>query len=50
VKRGILSQAGTIIVDNVKNPKKIYGISDGKGSFKKTEKKKISIIKKLIIK
>jgi len=50
VKRGILSQAGTIIVDNVKNPKKIYGISDGKGSFKKTDKKKISIIKKLIIK
>ena len=50
VKRGVLSQAGTVIVDNVKIPKKIYGISDGKGSFKKTNKKKISIIKKLIFK
>ena len=29
VKRGILSNANSIIVDNVNLPKKIYGISDG---------------------
>ena len=51
VKRGILGKEGSIIVDNVIFPKKIYGISDGKGSFKKTNNKKILEIKqKLLIK
>ena len=39
-KRGILSSENSIIVDNVKNPKKIYGVSDGYGSFKKINKEK----------
>ena len=33
VKRGILSPENSIIVDNVNFPKRIYGISDGYGSF-----------------
>jgi hypothetical protein len=46
VKRGVLSSENSIIVDNVDNPKKIYGISDGYGSFKQSNKKKIIEIKK----
>ena len=46
VKRGVLSTENTIIVDNVNSPKKIYGISDGYGSFKQPNKKKITKIKK----
>ena len=37
VKRGILSDENSIIVDNVNLPKKIYGISDGYGGFKKIQ-------------
>ena len=40
VKRGILSLENSIVVDNVKYPQKIYGISDGYGSFKNINKKK----------
>ena len=46
VKRGILSSENSIIVDNVNFPKKIYGVSDGYGGFKKINKKKIHKIKK----
>tara|TARA_S200000501_G_C20830532_1_gene747006 strand:- start:10 stop:1032 length:1023 start_codon:yes stop_codon:yes gene_type:complete len=46
IKRGILAQENSIIVDNVSNPKKIYGISDGKGSFKKISLKKFDTIKR----
>lgn len=42
VKRGILSDENSIIVDNVNLPKKIYGISDGAGGFKKTKQRIIS--------
>ena len=34
-KKGILTKKGTLIVDNLKNPKIIYGVSDGFGSFEK---------------
>jgi hypothetical protein len=50
VKKGILSSENSIIVDNVKSPKRIYGISDGYGSFKKFNKKEIIKIKKKLIK
>ena len=46
VKRGILSKENSIIVDDVNNPKIVYGISDGRGGFKKVSSKKISQIKK----
>ena len=46
VKRGILSKENSIIVDDVNNPKIVYGISDGRGGFKKVSSKKISRIKK----
>jgi len=45
VKKGILSTENSIIVDNVKSPKIIYGISDGFGSFKKLNEKKLKNIK-----
>jgi len=45
MKRGMVAQEGSIVVDNVKNPKEIYGISDGQGSFKKISLKKINQIK-----
>lgn len=48
VKRGILSQENSIIVDNVNTPKKIYGISNGYGGFKKINKNKINIINKKV--
>ena len=48
VKRGVLSLENSIIVDNVKYPKKIYGVSDGYGSFKKVNKKKNIKIKNII--
>lgn len=46
VKRGVLSPENSVIVDNVSFPKSIYGISDGYGSFKKSNKKKIIKIRK----
>ena len=46
VKRGILSKENSIIVDDVNNPKIVYGVSDGRGGFKKVSSKKISQIKK----
>ena len=48
VKRGVLSLENSIIVDNVKYPKKIYGVSDGYGSFKKINQKKKIKIKNII--
>ena len=35
---GILGNKDEIVVDNPYNPKKIYGICDGKGNFKINEK------------
>jgi len=46
VKRGVLTSENSIIVDNVNLPRKIYGISDGFGSFKKMNKNTILKIKK----
>ena len=48
IKKGILCLENSVIVDNVKSPKIIYGISDGYGSFKKISEKKIIKIKKVI--
>ncbi len=48
VKRGMLSDENSIIVDNVNSPKKIYGISDGYGSFKKIQKKTLKNLQKKI--
>ena len=48
VKRGILSDENSIVVDNVSSPKKIYGISDGYGSFKKIQKKTLKNLQKKI--
>tara|TARA_Y100000591_G_C21853150_1_gene713031 strand:+ start:5036 stop:6088 length:1053 start_codon:yes stop_codon:yes gene_type:complete len=48
ILRGIVGQENDIIVDNVKKPKKIFGICDGEGGFKDynyIEKK--NIIKKI---
>ena len=45
VKRGILSDDGTLIVDDVDNPKVLYGISDGRGGFKKISVKKLNNLK-----
>ena len=44
--KGILTEKDTIIVDNLNKPKKIYGISDGYGSFKKTNPRKVKLIEK----
>ncbi len=49
VKRGILSDENSIVVDNVNSPKKIYGISDGYGSFKKIHRKTLKNLQKKII-
>ena len=48
VKRGILSNENSIIVDNISSPKKIYGISDGYGSFKKIQEKTLKNLQKKI--
>ena len=48
MKRGMVAQEGSVVVDNVKNPKEIYGISDGQGSFKKISLKRMNQIKKEI--
>ena len=50
VKRGILSSKDSIIVDNVRSPKVIYGVADGYGSFKKLKKKEIMKIKNKLFK
>ena len=50
IKKGILGKSGSIIVDNVNSPKKVLGIADGKGSFKKNKEREILDISKLIIK
>ena len=42
----MLSDENSIIVDNVNSPKKIYGISDGYGSFKKIQKKTLKDLQK----
>ena len=49
VKRGMLSDENSIIVDNVNSPKKIYGISDGYGSFKKIHRNTLKNLQKKII-
>ena len=50
VKRGILGKEGSLIVDNVIKPKLFFGIADGIGGFKKTNKKKIQFLKKKFLK
>ena len=39
--KGILTEENTLIVDNLNKPKKLYGVSDGSGSFKKISLKKL---------
>ena len=54
VQRGIVGEKNDIIVDDVKMPKKIFGVCDGKGNLinynfvqkKKLIKKVFSIVKK----
>ena len=46
VSNGLLGQKSDVIVDNVKNPKKIFGLCDGKGDFTNFPKKSY-IIKKI---
>ena len=48
VKRGILSDENSIIVDNVHLPKKIYGISDGYGGFKRIKENTLKNLQKKI--
>ena len=48
VKRGMLTDENSIIVDNVNLPKKIYGISDGYGGFKKIQQNTLSNLQKKI--
>ena len=47
-KKGILTEKGTVIVDNLHNPKKVYGISDGSGSFQNLTTKMLYKIEKKI--
>ena len=47
-KKGILTEKGTVIVDNLHNPKKVYGISDGSGSFQNITTKMLYKIEKKI--
>ena len=47
-KKGILTERGTVIVDNLHNPKKVYGISDGSGSFQNLTTKMLYKIEKKI--
>ena len=49
-KKGILTEKNTLIVDNLRKPKKIYGVSDGSGSFKKINLKTLINLQKKIIK
>lgn len=49
-KKGILTEKNTLIVDNLRKPKKLYGVSDGSGSFKKINLKAFINIKNKIIK
>ena len=47
-KKGVLTESNTIIVDNLNNPRKVYGISDGYGSFKKVKLNELKLIEKKI--
>ena len=48
VSQGLLGSKNDFIVDDVNNPKAIYGICDGKGDFiRKLTKKQIALITKL---
>ena len=49
-KKGILTEKNTLIVDNLRKPKKLYGVSDGFGSFKKINLKTFINLKNKIIK
>ena len=46
VSRGILSSEDSIIVDDINNPKQIFGISNGLGGFKEIGLNEIIKIKK----
>lgn len=48
--KGILTSENTVIVDNIIKPKKIFGISDGFGDYKKISEEQEKKIKKKIIK
>ena len=48
VSGGMYGRKGDIVVDNVNNPKVIFGIANGEGDFvRRLSKKQISLIKKL---
>ena len=49
-KKGILTEKNTLIVDNLKKPKKLYGVSDGFGSFKNISLKTFINLKNKVIK
>ena len=48
--KGILTSENTVIVDNIIKPKKIFGISDGFGDYKKISEEQEKKIKQKIIK
>ena len=48
--KGIITEENTLIVDNLYKPKKLYGVSDGFGSFKKMNSKKLTQIENIITK
>ena len=50
VNSGLLGQKNDIIVDDVNNPKMIFGICDGKGDFVNSTKQKKNNITKTLYK
>ena len=50
VSSGLLGQEKDIIVDDVYNPKMIFGICDGKGDFVNSTKKKKNYVTKSLYK
>tara|TARA_B100000787_G_scaffold166712_1_gene152347 strand:+ start:2648 stop:3670 length:1023 start_codon:yes stop_codon:yes gene_type:complete len=46
--KGILTKKNTLIVDSLNNPKKVFGVSDGFGGYKKLNLKQIKLIEKKI--
>jgi hypothetical protein len=52
VSGGLMGEAGEVVVDNINNPKLVYGIADGKGDFIRRSKgryaKRIKRVQELI--
>tara|TARA_B100000315_G_scaffold156661_1_gene145177 strand:+ start:56 stop:1135 length:1080 start_codon:yes stop_codon:yes gene_type:complete len=48
VSGGLLGKKGEIVVDNINNPKEVYGMANGKGDFLKMPVKKYNKILKVV--